>query len=153
MGFTANTHWDHQPLLRMKHSPSPPCQIRFLSLVILPIPLRMWRPPPSNYFAPFSNASTFLLTSWFYNSKGTISFNEVDKLVQEVIRHEDFNAANFGPEFLISCELKQIDKDQISMLPRSSDPLPFRLEDGWMESSISIPVPCDGFKCLEADAP
>lgn len=109
--------------------------------------------PPSNYFAPFLNASTFLLTSWFYNSKGTISFNEADKLVQEVIRHEDFNSADFGPTFSISRELKRIDKDQISTSPESSDPLPFGPEDGWIESSISIPVPCDGFKCRESDAP
>ena len=85
--------------------------------------------PPSNYFAPFLNASMFLLMSWFYNSKGTISFNEVDKLVHKVIQHEDFNAADFGPTFSISHELKQIDKDQISTLPGSSDPLPFGPED------------------------
>ncbi|KIM48502.1 hypothetical protein M413DRAFT_7405 [Hebeloma cylindrosporum] len=117
------------------------------------IPLRMWR-PPSNYFAPFLNALTFLLMSWFYNSKGIISFNEVDKLVQEVIQHEDVNAADFGPTFSISHELKRLDKDQISTSPGSSEPLPFGPGDGWIESSVSIPVPCDGLKFhAEADAP
>jgi hypothetical protein len=50
-----------------------------------------------------------------------------------------------------------MDKNQASTLstkPQKSDSVPFRTEDGWIKGSISIPVPCDGYRfASEQDAP
>jgi hypothetical protein len=43
-----------------------------------------------NYFAPFLNASIFLLMAWYYNGSSVKSYANIDKLIHEVIKHEDF---------------------------------------------------------------
>jgi len=116
---------------------------------------------PPNYFAPFFNPSTFLLMSWYYNGSSVKSYADVDKLIHNVIRHEDFNASDFGPTFSTAREAERMDKNQQSTSKNqpstssaNSESLPFRPEDGWIKGSISIPVPCDGCKFRsEADAP
>ena len=50
-------------------------------------------------FAPFLNCSTFLLMSWYYNGSSTKSYADVDKLIHNVIRHEEFKASDFGATF------------------------------------------------------
>jgi hypothetical protein len=109
------------------------------------------------YFAPFLNPSTFLLMSWYYNGSSIKSYADVDKLVHNVIRHEDFKASDFGPTFSTAREAERMDKNQASTSstkPQKSDSVPFRTEDGWIKGSISIPVPCDGYRfASEEDAP
>jgi hypothetical protein len=110
-----------------------------------------------NYFSPFLNASIFLLMSWFYNGSSVKSFADIDKLIHNVIRHEDFKASDFSPTFSTAHEAERMDKEQTkrpSAKFDSDNSLPLRPEDGWIVGSISIPVPCDGvcFKS-EADAP
>jgi hypothetical protein len=111
----------------------------------------------ANYFAPFLNPSTFLLMSWYYNGSSLKSYADVDKLVQEVIQHEDFKASDFGPTFSTAREAERMDKNQpstSSTKPDNSEYVPFRPEDGWIQASVSIPVPCDGFIFKsEEDAP
>lgn len=111
----------------------------------------------SNYFAPFFNPSTFLLMSWYYNGSSIKSYADVDKLIHNVIRHEDFKASDFGPTFSTAREAERMDKNQpsTSFTPSdNSESLPFRPEDGWIKGSVSIPVPCDGCKFRsEEDAP
>jgi len=111
----------------------------------------------SNNFAPFLNHSTFLLMSWYYNGSSTKSYAEVDKLIHNVIRHEDFKASDFGASFSTAREAERMDKDQPSKSSAKSEkshPLPFKPEDGWIQASVSIPVPCDGFIFKsEQDAP
>jgi hypothetical protein len=110
-----------------------------------------------NYFAPFLNASIFLLMSWFYNGSSLKSFSDIDKLIHDVIRHEDFNASDFGATFSTAREAERMDKDRAtksSVKSDSSKILPFSPEDGWIVGSVSIPVPCDGVRFeSEADAP
>jgi len=110
-----------------------------------------------NYFAPFFNLSMFLLMSWYYNGSSIKSYTDVDKLIHNVIWHEDFQASDFGPTFSTARKAEWMDKNQPSMLSaksNNSESLPFRPEDGWIEGSVSIPVPCNGCKfCLEEDAP
>lgn len=112
-----------------------------------------------NYFSPFLNASIFLLMSWFYNRSSVKSFADIDKLIQDVIRHEDFKASDFGATFSTAREAERMDKEKeratkSSVKSHSSENLPFRPEDGWIIGSVSIPVPCNGVRFRsEADAP
>jgi len=96
-----------------------------------------------NYFAPFLNASVFLLMSWYYNGSSIKSFRDIDKLVHNVIQHEDFKSSDFGNTFSSAREAERMDKEQSSK-SGNSDTLPFSSKDGWIEGSVSIPVPCDG---------
>jgi hypothetical protein len=113
--------------------------------------------PAENYFAPFLNPSTFLLMSWYYNGSSTKSYVDVDKLIHSVIRHEDFQASDFGTSFSTAREAERMDKNQsskLSAISEKSGRLPFKPEDGWIKASISIPLPCDGVKFKsEEDAP
>ena len=107
-----------------------------------------------NYFAPFLNPSTFLLMSWYYNGSSIKSYADVDKLVHNVIRHEDFKASDFTPTFSTGHEAERMDKNQVSMSSSKSESVPFRTEDGWIKGSVSIPVPCDKYRfATEEDAP
>jgi hypothetical protein len=121
-----------------------------------------------DYFAPFFNPSTFLLMSWYFNGSSIKSYADVDKLIHDVIRHEDFKASDFRPTFSTAREAERMDKNQPSTSKNqplaskkqpstssaNSDSFPFRPEGGWIKGSVSIPVPCDGCKLRsEADAP
>ena len=94
---------------------------------------------PPNYFAPFFNPPTFLLMSWYYNGSSVKSYADVDKLIHNVIRHEDFNASDFGPTFSTAHKAEWMDKNQQSTSKNqpstssaNSESLPFRPEDGWI---------------------
>ena len=93
--------------------------------------------------------------SWYYNGSSIKSYADVDKLVHNVIQHEDFKASDFRPTFSTAHEAEQMDKNQASMSSSSnSESVPFRTEDGWIKGSVSIPVPCDKFRfATEEDAP
>ena len=108
---------------------------------------------PDN-FTPFLNHSTFLLMSWYYNGSSTKSYADVDKLIHNVIRHDDFKASDFGASFSTAREAERMDKDRLSSSSSKPGSLPFKPEDGWIQASVSIPVPCDGFIFKsEQDAP
>ena len=112
--------------------------------------------PAGNYFAPFLNPSTFLLMSWFYNGSGTKSYADVDKLIHDVIRHDDFEASDFSGSFSTAREADRMDENQSSKpsSKKSDDSASFKPIDGWIQASVSIPVPCDGFIfASEEDAP
>ena len=110
-----------------------------------------------NYFAPFLNASIFLLMAWYYNGSSIKSYADIDKLVHDVVQHEDFKASDFGDTFSTAREADRMDKHQASKKKASSDNsdgLPFTPEDGWILGSVSIPLPCDGVQFnSEEDAP
>ena len=101
-----------------------------------------------NYFAPFLNASIFLLMSWFYDGSSIKSYAEIDRLVHNVIQHEDFKASDFDNSFSTARKAERMDKNRESKAAsKTSDTsLPFSPEDGWIKGSVSIPLPCDGFK-------
>ena len=113
--------------------------------------------PIEDYYAPFLNPSAFLLMSWYYNGSSTKSYADVNKLIHNVIRHEDFKASDFGVTFSTAHEAKRMDNNQASKSSANSDnseTLPFKPEDGWIKDSVSILVPCDGVKFKsEKDAP
>ena len=96
--------------------------------------------PIKDYYAPFLNPSAFLLMSWYYNGSSTKSYADVNKLIHNVICHEDFKASDFGATFLTAHEAKWMDNNQASKSSANSDnsePLPFKPEDGWIKGSVS----------------
>ena len=64
-----------------------------------------------NYFAPFLNASIFLLMSWFYDGSSIKSFADIDKLIHNVIQHKYFKTSDFGPTFSTARKAEWIDKE------------------------------------------
>ena len=111
----------------------------------------------NNYFAPFLNASIFLLMSWYYNGSSIKSYADIDKLIHNVVQHEDFRAADFGETFSTARKAEWMDKHQASKSsasPDNSEDLLFKPEDGWISGCVSVPSPCDGvWFNLEEDAP
>ena len=110
---------------------------------------------PKVYFAPFLNPSTFLLMSWYYNGSSIKSYADVDKLIHNVIRQDDFKSSDFAANFSTAREAERMDKnDERSTKSHNTEYLPFKPEDGWIKASVSIALPCDGVKFKsEEDAP
>ena len=94
---------------------------------------------------------------WYYNGSSTKSYADVNKLIHNIIRHKDPKASNFSASFSTAHEAERMDKSQpskSSAKSKKSGPLPFKSEDGWIQGSVSITIPCDGFVSKsEEDAP
>ena len=100
------------------------------------------------YFAPFLNATTYRLMSWFYNSSSSKSLGDLDRLVNDVILAEDFDREELR-NFSAAREGKRMDEAQAS-----SESSHFCSADGWHETSLEIPLPCEKVMFpSEADAP
>jgi len=96
---------------------------------------------------PFLNMTTFLLMSWYYNTSKIKSQHKLDQLVNEVILTPEFSKDNLIG-FRAAKELNWMDKSCRNDSSESG------FDDQWIESSVSIPLPCDGVKhASEADAP
>ena len=98
-----------------------------------------------NYFAPFLNTSIFLLMAWYYNGSSIKSYADMDKLIHDVVQHEDFKASDFGENFSTAREAERImmDKHQASKENASDssdnlDGLPFKPVDGWISLSLCL---------------
>ena len=93
--------------------------------------------------------------SWFYKGSSLKSFSDINKLIHDVIRHEDFKPSDFSSTFSTAREAERMDKEQSASVKfNNSENLPFKPEDGWIIGSVSIPLPCDGVHfSSEADAP
>ena len=104
----------------------------------------------TEFFEPFRNASTFRLMSWFYRPSITKSITELNTLVEDVILAPDFN-----PQDLIGFNAVKENKVMDAYQVKSLDgPTPFSFNDTWLEGSVEIPLPCDGFNfASEAEAP
>ncbi|KAG2148804.1 hypothetical protein DEU56DRAFT_696974, partial [Suillus clintonianus] len=99
------------------------------------------------FFAPFLNATTFRLMSWFYNSSTGRSIADLDRLVQEVMLAEDFEREDLRG-FSASREAKRM--DQAGEDPNSG----LFTSDRWHEASVKIKLPAEKEKfASEADAP
>ena len=101
---------------------------------------------PKNYFAPFLNATTWRLISWFYNSSPQKSLHDLDCLVQDVILADDFDCDDLR-EFNAQRETKRLDN-----APHDSSS-PLFSSDGWHTTSIPIRLPCKKVKRPEDEAP
>jgi hypothetical protein len=99
------------------------------------------------FFAPFLNATTFRLMSWFYNASTSKSYADLDRLVEEVILAKDFEREDLIG-FSASREAKRM--DQASEDPDSG----LFTSDKWHETSVKIKLPAEKVKfASEADAP
>ncbi|THU93782.1 hypothetical protein K435DRAFT_669587 [Dendrothele bispora CBS 962.96] len=99
----------------------------------------------SNTFAPFLNATVFRLMSWFYNGRESKSMADLDELVKDVLQAEDFKK-----EDLDGFSSRNVSRDMDEWLgPEFHLPA----EDGWVEGSVEIPLPAEGVKCSESEAP
>ena len=86
-----------------------------------------------DYYAPFLNPAAFLLMSWYYNGSSTKSYADVDKLIHNVIHHEDFKVSDFGMTFSTAHEAKWMDNNQASKSSansNNSETLLLKPEDG-----------------------
>ena len=104
----------------------------------------------TQFFEPFRNASIFRLMTWFYRPSITKSITELNTLVKDVILAPDFNADDLVG-FDATKEHKTMDIYRIKSL---DGPTPFSFNDTWLQGSVEIPLPCDGFSfSSEDDAP
>ena len=83
---------------------------------------------------PFKNMSIYLLMEWLNSGSNLKSVGEVDRLVNGVLRHQEFQASNFDG-FSARRENQRFDKSETE-----AKGTPFG-GDGWTTSAISISVP------------
>jgi len=100
-------------------------------------------------FAPFRNMSIFHLMTWFYSSSGVKSLSKVNSLVKDVILAPDFKTEDFVG-FNVKKEHRVMDSYQEAA---TEGPSPFAFDDSWIKGLVKIPLPCDGVKQSEAEAP
>ncbi|KXN87761.1 hypothetical protein AN958_08173 [Leucoagaricus sp. SymC.cos] len=91
------------------------------------------------FFTPFLNATTYRLMSWVYDGSNLKSNTEIDKLVDTVILADDFDQEDLRG-FRTARENKRLD-DWVD-----DEESPFSSADGWIETSVEIPVPCEKVK-------
>ena len=106
--------------------------------------------PPLDHlpsYHPFDNPTIFRLISWYYNGSNTKSISDLNKLVNDILLSEDFSQEHLKG-FEAGKEYKRLDDYQKD--PGSG----LAAQDGWIEASVPISLPCDGFSFrTEADAP
>ena len=97
-------------------------------------------------YLPFPNMSIFHLMRWFYDSSLTKSLGTLNNLVHQVLLAPDFNTNDFA-DFDAAKEAKRLD-DFDSSAPEAgssgSSSGSKRLDDGWIETSVPISLPCEG---------
>ncbi|KAH9480133.1 hypothetical protein JR316_0006730 [Psilocybe cubensis] len=101
----------------------------------------------SNQFAPFLNATVFRLMHWFYGASNLKSVAELDCLVHEVLLAEDFCVEHLK-DFSAKWEFSRMDEATSAL----NSGLAFKHEDGWIKSTVQIPLPCEQAKHLSEDA-
>ena len=88
----------------------------------------------------FMNATVALLIQWFCSGTGQRSTADVQRLIDEVILHEDFKAEDLQGVKLAQ-ELKKLDTFESSLEGQ-----------GWKKGSVKISVPCPKNKVPEHEA-
>jgi hypothetical protein len=98
---------------------------------------------PSNItdpFAPFKNASTYLLTAWVNNGSNSKSHRDVDALVRDVLLHPDFKVEDLR-NFKSKQESRRLDTPSADYPNNGSN-----AADGWREGSVSVRLPAEDTK-------
>jgi hypothetical protein len=97
----------------------------------------------TNPWAPFSNWSRSLLMRWFLRRKRTLTINDLDVLVQDVLLDDKFTLDELSdPPFSTRTELRLLD-----------DSTRFQAKDGWKTGDIELAVPCEDCNFTEKTAP
>lgn len=94
----------------------------------------------SDLIGLFMSATVALLVQWFYSGTNQKSIAEVQRLIDDVILHEDFNTEDLQGVDL-GAELKKLDAFELSLEGQ-----------GWKKGSVKISVPCPKHKVDEPEA-
>ncbi|KAF9783930.1 hypothetical protein BJ322DRAFT_1109780 [Thelephora terrestris] len=94
----------------------------------------------SNLVGLFLNTTVALLIQWFCSGTGQKSMADAQRLIDDVILHEDFEAEELRGVKLAN-ELKKLDAFESSLEGQ-----------GWNKANIKISVPCPKEKVAEVDA-
>jgi hypothetical protein len=99
-----------------------------------------------NLYAPFDNASTYLLVKW-WRENGHGSIQALDALVKKVLFHSDFNLDDLA-DFNANRELNRLvsfstvgQPDTPSKNGRTIIPVDYRPSDGWRLGQVMLKVP------------
>ena len=98
-----------------------------------------------NPYAPFSNASTYRLTKWWFDG-GNRSLKGFDSLVNDVLLSPDFCLDDLE-DFNATAELKKLtDFSNVGQQPgggrsQKLPPVPFQPSDGWRIGEVDLKVP------------
>ncbi|KAF5351441.1 hypothetical protein D9758_013515 [Tetrapyrgos nigripes] len=93
---------------------------------------------------PFPNVTVFRLMDWHY-SRDTKSIGDLDDLVKNVFLPDDFSKSHLEG-FSAKKVLQDIDDF-------GGFQYTLKAEDGWYEASVKLPLPAEGVKQSEAEAP
>ena len=107
----------------------------------------------TNWFAPFTNPSTYHLMDWYTTMSVTKSMTEINSLVRDVLLAPVFKVEELVG-FRAAKENAHLDsfnfKQGPSTVSDNEDPV---FNDTWIKGTIYIPLPCDGVCQSEDDAP
>ncbi|KAF8348458.1 hypothetical protein F5887DRAFT_1071390 [Amanita rubescens] len=101
-----------------------------------------------NLYAPFKNATTFLLMYWQNTGENSKSNPEMD-LLTEILLDPRFDVKDLRG-FRAEREAKRLDAFSQSHIDTKSM---FSPNDGWNEASVAVRLPCEGRKLKEDLAP
>lgn len=101
-----------------------------------------------NLYAPFENATTFLFMYWQHTGENSKSNPEMDRLAQ-IIQDPRFNPSDLHG-FRADREGKRLDAYSDSHIDIHSL---FSINDGWIEGTVAIPLPCEKQRQKEELAP
>ncbi|KAL5480587.1 hypothetical protein ACEPAI_1858 [Sanghuangporus weigelae] len=105
-------------------------------------------PVVKNVYAPFKNASVFLLICWMNRENKMKTYEEVDRLVHDVLLHPDFDIQDLR-NFVAKCEHDRFDL----YIKSPADQNNTKSMDGWREGSVKIKLPPeDGKRRAEGKA-
>lgn len=94
----------------------------------------------SSLIGLFMNATVALLIQWFYSGTGQKSIADVQRLIDDVILHEDFRAEDLQG-ISLTRELKRLDAFESSLQ-----------DQGWRKGKVKISVPCPKDTVTESKA-
>lgn len=101
-----------------------------------------------NLYAPFKNATTYLLMHWAHTGSNSKSATELDRLAS-LLQDPRFDPKDLEG-FRADREGKRLDACINSSIDTNTL---FSASDGWIKGSITIPLSCEGQRQKEEQAP
>lgn len=95
----------------------------------------------SELYAPFKNASVFLLVCWMNRENKSKTYEEIDNLVHDVLLHPDFSLQDLQ-DFAAKREHDRFD----SYIKSPADQNDMKRSDGWRTGSIKLKLPAEDGK-------
>ena len=100
--------------------------------------------PLKHPFAPLSSPTSFRILNWFYGGSRQKSQAELNSLLANVLKAEDFNLHEVAKFNLAH---------KMTLLDSVDDPsAPFANENIWKKATVRIPLPCERQKFPSEDA-